>query len=83
MGLEEFILGVSSSGMIFLPDVINAISTIVYGECLEKICSVAMSQFSARVCEIWSFGYQIMVLLILAIYLCKSFRIRVSFPWKG
>ena len=42
-----------------------------------------MSQFSARVCEIWSHGYQIMVLLILAIYLCKSFRIRVSFPWKG
>ena len=31
MGLEEFILGVSSSGMNFLPDVINAISIIVHG----------------------------------------------------
>ena len=80
MGLEEFILGVNSTGMNYLPGVINTMNITIHGECLEKICSVAMSQVSARVCEIWSFGYQIMVLLILAIYLCKSFRIRVSFP---
>ena len=82
MGLEEFILGVSSSGMIFLPDVINAISIIVYGECFEKICSVAMSEFITRVCEISSCKCQSMVILILMLFLATSFRIQVSFPRK-
>ena len=82
MGLEEFILGVSSSGMIFLPDVINAISIIVYGECLEKICSDAMSEFIIRVCEISSCRCQSMVILILMLFLAASFRIQVSIPQK-